>query len=60
MDKVKVVLFILPFGFEILHDELDIWGYQLGWMGLMSFPITWALGNFLPSWVNLGGNKDGR
>jgi hypothetical protein len=25
MYKVKVVLFILPFTFEVLHDELAIW-----------------------------------
>lgn len=30
MDKVKMILFILPFGFEILHDELDIWRYPIG------------------------------
>lgn len=30
MDKVKVVSFILPFAFEILHDELDIWGHPTG------------------------------
>lgn len=30
MDKVKMVLFILPFAFEILHDKLDIWGHPTG------------------------------
>lgn len=30
MDKVKVVWFILPFGFEIFHYELDIWGHPTG------------------------------
>jgi hypothetical protein len=27
MDKVKVVFFELPFPFEIIHDELNIWGH---------------------------------
>lgn len=30
MDKIKVVFFVLPFTFEILHDELDIWGHPTG------------------------------
>lgn len=30
MDKVKVVSFINPFAFEILHDKLDIWGHPTG------------------------------
>ena len=30
MDKVKVVQFILPFAFKILHDELDIWSHPIG------------------------------
>lgn len=29
MDKVKVVWFIQPFAFEILHNELDIWGHPI-------------------------------
>lgn len=30
MDKVKVVLFIFPFGFDVLHDEFDIRGHPSG------------------------------
>jgi hypothetical protein len=30
MDKVKVILVILPLVFEVLHDELDIWGHPTG------------------------------
>lgn len=50
MDKVKVVLFKLPFPFEVIHDELNIWGHPVrldradvvsNHTGAGEFPILW-------------------
>jgi hypothetical protein len=44
MDKVKVVFFIIPFAFEIFHDELDIWGH----------PTRLDRTNVIPNHVGIG------
>lgn len=52
MDEVEVVSFVLPFAFEVLHDELDVRGYPdrldradviPNDVGAGEFPIVWGL-----------------
>lgn len=50
MDKVKVVLFKLPFAFKVLHYKLNIWGHPTRLNGADVIPNNVGVREFSTIW----------